>query len=202
MLRAKMICRSLGTAFLLGLAAACGDASAEGESAFFGPPADDAAAGAASIWEPPEIGGYEAGRGKLGVRGGFYIPTGDYQAGPEAAVFWQKDAGKVKIEISLGYARVASESGSSNSSLWIGRAGAILPFSETESLEPYVMAGLGGTSERAESAWESDSSFLPSFDLAVGLVSKRVVDVRAGLSIFTNSENVNSAGFLSVGVIY
>ncbi len=201
MLRGKLALGSLGSSFLVGLIAACGSASAEDESAFFGPPPSDATTDVVDDWAP-DTGADLDGRGKLGIRGGFYIPTSNYEAGPEAAVFWQKDAGKVKIELSLGFARVASDGGSTSSSLWIGRAGAILPFHETDRIEPYVMAGLGGTSERAESAWGGDSSFLPSFDLAVGLVSKRVVDVRAGLSFFTNSDNVSSAGFLSVGVIY
>ncbi|MHC4248180.1 MAG: hypothetical protein ACYS9X_03550 [Planctomycetota bacterium] len=166
-----------------------------------GPSSEDGGEGRGFDWAPGT--GETAGdRGRLGIRGGFYIPTGDYQAGPEAAVFWQKPMGKTTVELSLGYARVAADDGSASSSLWIGSAGALWTFTGDEERRGYVMAGLGGHSESSESALSSDSALLSSIDLGVGMVTGKCLDIRTGMSIFTNSDNVSSAAFLTVGVIY
>jgi hypothetical protein len=184
----------------------------DGGDVLFAPPEDDAATPLGPSSEEagedrgfdwaPGTGETAGDRGRLGIRGGFYIPTGDYQAGPEAAVFWQKAMGKTTLELSLGYARVAADDGSASSSLWIGSAGALWTFTGDEERRGYVMAGLGGHSESSESAFSSDSAFLPSIDLGVGMVTGKCLDIRTGMSIFTNSDNVGSAAFLMVGVIY
>lgn len=185
---------------------------ADAGDVLFAPPEEDAATPLApSSEESGEDRGFDwapttteaAGdRGRLGIRGGFYIPTEQYDAGPEAAVFWQKEVGKTTVELSLGFARVASEDGASSSSLWIGSAGALWALGGDEERHAYVMAGLGGHSEKSRSAADDDSALLSSVDLGVGMVTGKCLDIRTGLSIFMNSDNVGSAGFFSVGVIY
>jgi hypothetical protein len=142
-------------------------------------------------------------RGRVGVRGGVYVPgSASFAAGPTTSFFWQKEMGSITVELGLGFAQVARQDDSSSSFLVIGGAGAQYSFYRGESRSAYVQAGLGATSETAESSDNGERSFLSSVDLALGLLSSRAIDVRAGMSVFTNSDNVDSAAFVSLGVLY
>jgi hypothetical protein len=150
-------------------------------------------------WNPGTATGR---RGRLGVRAGVIVPGADFDAGPTAGVFWQKELGALTLEIDLAFAQLASRDASSSSSLLIGGAGVQWNFVRGERHHAYFLATLGAISENARSATETNSAMLSSVDVGLGLLTGRCFDIRAGVSLFTNSENVSSASFAMVGVVY
>jgi hypothetical protein len=168
---------------------------AAAEEAAFGPMEDEEE----MAWGPKESVGK---RGRLGVRGGVYVPASDFDAGPAASFFYQMPLGPVTLEVGVGFAQITSSDQTSSSFLWIGNAGAQWKFYEGETKDMYLIGGVGMVSEDAANGTDNESSFLGSIDIGVGLVTGRCLDVRANFSLFTNSDNVGSASSVMVGVIY
>ena len=145
----------------------------------------------------------DSGKIRLGVRGGFLFPATDYDYGPTAGVFMQKGiSDKLKIEVELGHAQLASSNEMVNTSLWLGSAGAQFILFSMPSRDIYVQADIGAISEDAATAEQAVDSMISTFGISVGMLSSRVVDFRLGVSMLTNSENVDSVSHFKFGLLY